>query len=651
MCGIAGYLDNKKNDFSSLLLMSKAMRHRGPDFQSTWHDKESGIGFAHSRLSIIDLSPAGNQPMHSHSERWVLIFNGEIYNHVSIRKKLENSYLNSNEKIKWKGRSDTETLVNAIDYWGIEKTLANLEGMFAFALWDKKNKELTLVRDRIGEKPLYYGWNNKKFFFASELETLNANPDFKRKICRDNLSLLVRYGYIPCPYSIYEGIFKLLPGSSLTISLEKHYLEPKFYWKSSDIVSSGIKNFWQGTEKEATLELEKLLTHSIEQQMIADVPLGVFLSGGIDSSTVTAIMQSISDKPVHTFSIGFHEHSFNEAKYAKKVADHLGTKHTELYVSAKEALEVVPKLHKIYSEPFADSSQIPTFLVSQMTREHVKVALSGDGGDELFGGYNRYTLSNQTLGLLFGMPLNLRKFFSKVVTKISPQNYLKLFGHINKILPSGLSQSDIGNKIHKVAKVINAKSAAELNVLLQSNWDFPEKLVKDSKEPSFDLNYSNKFSNSENVINNMMATDLNYYLPDDILCKVDRAAMSVGLETRVPYLNHNIVKFAWQLPLSMKIKKRTGKWILRQILYKYVPEKIMKRPKMGFSLPLGDWLRGPLKSWANDLLYNNPNLEEYFNVKLLNSIWQEHLSKKKNHENKIWTILVFLDWLNYNKHS
>ena len=537
MCGINGFYS--LSSFSSndvIIKMNSAISHRGPDTNGFWSDKKSGIVLGHQRLSIIDLSDAGNQPMKSNSTRYILTYNGEVYNHLEIRKELQKSI----PSIKWRGNSDTETLLEAIDFWGIEITLKKIQGMFAFGLWDQKKRCLILARDRVGEKPLYFGWqgegNKKSFLFGSELKALKVHPEFNGKINRDAIALQLRHNYIPAPYSIYKDIYKLQPGHYLEFKesdLTKNLLpNPKTYWSFTETVFSGNNNQLTISESHIQEDLEKYLQSSVRKQMISDVPLGAFLSGGIDSSTIVALMQSQSTNPIKTFTIGFNEDEYSEAKYAKKIAKHLGTDHTELYISSKEAIEVIPKLPIIYDEPFSDSSQIPTFLISQLAKKDVTVALSGDGGDELFCGYNRYVMSEKFWNIFRLMPQSFRKIFSSGLQSISTENWTT----ISKLLPGLKKYSNFGDKIHKGANVLKAKTSHELYYMLCSHWQNPTEAVINSKESGTLLTEFKPDFQGLNNQQQMMVLDFLTYLPDDILVKVDRAAMASSLETRIPFL-------------------------------------------------------------------------------------------------------------------
>lgn len=670
MCGLAGFLQTNGLGSSQAQAlaahMGKRILHRGPDDGGVWCDADVGIGLSHRRLSILDLSPAGHQPMVSLSGRYVIVFNGEIYNHLELRQELERGPLilalspegrgdmgGERGKISWRGHSDTETLLAGIDAWGIEVTVKKSIGMFAFAVWDREARTLTLGRDRLGEKPLYYGWQGDTFLFGSELKALKAHPAFHAEIDRNALVLLMRYNYIPAPYSIYQGIHKLLPGSLLTVSLQNRNTQPQRYWDVRQVVADGLAKPFMGSPGEAVDDLDKLLKDAVAQQMMADVPLGAFLSGGVDSSAIVALMQAQSSRPVRTFTIGFHEADYNEAEHAKAVARHLGTDHTELYVSPQQALDVIPRLPSLYCEPFADSSQIPTFLVSQLARQQVTVSLSGDGGDEFFGGYNRYVLGQRLWGKLSRLPVGLRQGLAQMLSRVSPQVWNHLLGPIQKLLPSSLAQANIGDKVRKGAGVMAARTPTDLYRLLVSHWPQPSELVIDATEPYTVLTDPGQQPQADHFVHLMMALDMITYLPDDILTKVDRAAMGVSLETRVPLLDHRVVEFAWRLPLDYKLRDGVGKWPLRQVLYKYMPRELIERPKMGFGVPIDSWLRGPLREWATDLLDEQRlRREGYFHPEPIRAKWLEHLSGKRNWQYHLWDVLMFQAWLeNQNNES
>ncbi len=640
MCGIAGVLSSVGRHVTAEAVsgMALALRHRGPDDAGVWVDADSGVALAHRRLAILDLTPAGHQPMVSANGRFVIVFNGEIYNHGDLRAQLRG--------VNWRGHSDTETLVAGFEQWGIRATIQRTVGMFAFAVWDRQAGTLTLGRDRLGEKPLYYGWQGETLLFASELKALRAHPAFAADIDRGALALLMRYSAVPAPYSIYRGIRKLVPGTLVTIVPGQMQAEPERYWDARRVVADGLASPYDGTPDDAVKELERVLRQAVAQQMLADVPLGAFLSGGVDSSTVVALMQAESMRPVRTFSIGFHEAGYNEAEHAAAVARHLGTDHTELYVSARQALDVIPRLPQLYCEPFADSSQVPTFLVSELARRHVTVSLSGDGGDELFGGYNRYVLGQRLWGRLSRAPMWLRASVARALLAVSPAAWNAVMAPVQAVLPTRLRQANVGAKLHKGAAVIAARDSADVYRLLVSLWHEPERLVLGAREPETVLTDAARQPRTDAFVHDMMALDLITYLPDDILAKVDRAAMAVSLETRVPLLDHRVVELAWRLPLDYKLRDGVGKWPLRQVLYKYVPRALIERPKMGFSIPIDHWLRGPLRDWAEGLLdVVHLRDQSYFDVNLVRSRWSEHLSGRRDWQYQLWNVLMFQQWL------
>jgi asparagine synthase (glutamine-hydrolysing) len=663
MCGFAGVLGNAKVSGELLRSMAFVIQHRGPNHQGVWYDTAEGIGMSHARLSILDLSSAGHQPMLSASGRYVIVFNGEIYNHSSLRADMEKGC----HAPDWLGHSDTETLLAGFDVWGIEATIKKTVGMFAFAVWDKEERTLTLARDRMGEKPLYYGWNRGVFLFASELKALRAYPCFDSEINRDTITLLLRHNYIPAPYSIYRGIFKLWPGTMLTLGKGNHSSCPwdvntppfelfqgngvslRPYWTLRNVVEQGQAHPFNGTENEAVSELEHLLTEAVLSQQIADVPLGAFLSGGVDSSAIVALMQTHAARPVKTFTIGFHEDDYNEAKFAKDVARHLGTEHTELYVSPDEAMAVIPRLPMLYDEPFSDSSQIPTFLVSQLARQQVTVSLSGDAGDELLGGYNRYLSASAIWKTIGRLPCWGRYALAHAIKKISPSRLDQLNNSISLIIPRKMHPTRVGDKAHKLAEILAANSPEFIYHYLFWHWKSPGDIVICGHEPPTILTNGNDLDLVAEFENQMMYLDAMSYLPDDILVKVDRAAMGVSLETRVPFLDHRVVEFAWRLPLDLKIRNGQGKWILRQVLNKYVPQKMIERPKTGFCVPIDSWLRGSLKKWAEALLDEDRlKREGYFNPVPIRQKWAEHLSGQRNWQYDLWDVLMFQAWLESN---
>ena len=638
MCGLAGYLGGRpiqEGQAQSLLqTMARAIAYRGPDSSGYWCNTDQQIGLGHRRLAIVDLSQAGHQPMFSPSRRYVLAFNGEIYNHLDLRREVELLSTAS-----WRGQSDTETLLAGFDVWGIEATVRRAVGMFAFAVWDTACNVLTLARDRIGEKPLYYGWQGDTFLFGSELKALKPHPAFRGEVDRNVLCLFLRYNYVPSPYAIYQGIAKLEPGCLLTVSMQNREPSIASYWSWSKLVNSSANRPQVATEKEAVDGLELVLKDAIGQQMVADVPLGAFLSGGVDSSTVVALMQAQSSQPIKTFTIGFSEANYSEAVYAKAIARHLGTVHTELYVTPEQALNVVPRLGCIYDEPFADSSQIPTLLVAQLARQQVTVSLSGDAGDELFCGYNRYKFAANYWKAASSIPKRLRGVLANGIAAVSPQTW----DYYARFLPL----TNPGDKLHKGAAAIRSQNIAELYLGLVSSWSHPEAIVIGGEEPT-GSGYINQRSDFEGLdeIHQMMALDTLTYLPDDILAKIDRAAMHVSLESRVPFLDHRVVEYAWQLPLKYKLRGQTTKWALREVLHKYVPPKLLDRPKMGFGVPIDIWLRGPLRNWAEGLLAEQRlRIEGYFNPAPIRKKWLEHLSGKRNWSSQLWAVLMFQTWL------
>ncbi|NWB53670.1 asparagine synthase (glutamine-hydrolyzing) [Pseudomonas sp. F8002] len=624
MCGFSGYFTNKKfsTDESSLLeAMGRSIINRGPDGGGYWFDSAAGIGLSHRRLAIVDLTAAGHQPMHSSSGRFVIAFNGEIYNHGELRALLEESGLSPT----WNGHSDTETLLECFEHWGIAKTLQATVGMFAIALWDTRQNELVLARDRLGEKPLYWGWQNDVLLFGSELKALKIHPAFCADIDRDALALYLRHNYVPAPYSIYQGIEKLKPGHYVRIAIDQRRSDVKAFpfWSFNRAVEAGLASPLQSDANAVVDTLEAQLSESIGMQMLADVPLGAFLSGGVDSSLVVGLMQKQSPRPVKTFTIGFSEAGFNEAEHALAVSRHLGTEHTEIYVQSKDALDVIPDLPNIYCEPFADSSQIPTFLVSRLARQQVTVTLSGDAGDELFGGYNPYQFAPRIWGKISQVPLPLRRFASATL----------------KALP-------IKGKVEKLVDILDTPSREDFYRQLVSHWKTPSSVVIGAKEPITVLDTSSAWPATQRYEEWMMAMDAQTYMADDILVKVDRAAMASSLETRVPMLDHRVVELAWRIPLDMKIRGGVGKWVLREVLYRHVPRELIERPKKGFSIPIATWLRGPLRDWSESLLDEGRlRREGFFHPAPIRRAWEQHLSGRADHSSKLWGVLMFQAWL------
>lgn len=629
MCGIAGFYSISNLETSEFrkasVNMLSSMKHRGPDDEGIWINKSNNLLFCQVRLSILDLSINGHQPMHSKTENFTIVFNGEIYNHKQIRKLL----IDDGCKVKWFGESDTETLIEAIEFWGIERTLKLIKGMFAFAIWDTLNCKLTLARDRFGEKPLYWGWQDDKLYFASELSSISCIPFFKAKINRDSLNQLLRFNYIPAPNSIYQCINKLLSGHFITIDFKNidRNLKSIPYWDLQNIINSPNFENHNLSTRDAVNLLDDKLTTVVDSQMLSDVPIGAFLSGGIDSSTIVSIMQKVSINPVKTFSIGFNNVKYDEAIYAKDIAKHIGTDHTELYINDKDVIDVVPKISEVFSEPFADSSQIPTFLLCEMVSKHVKVALSGDAGDELFGGYNQYKFTPEIWKYVKYLPIKIRKIGHNLLNNIELN---QKFEKLNYLLPS-INEIDFYKR-------------------MVTHWGNADEVVFDSKE---NMSYFKEFkglSSRYSYQENLMALDSLTYLSDDILVKVDRAAMANSLETRVPFLNDELFEFVWSLPFYLKIKDGSSKWILKELLNKYVPKQLVDRPKQGFSVPLAQWLREPLRDWAESLLASDRlKAENYFNEKIVRNIWELHLSGKKDYSLKLWSILMFQSWLEKNK--
>jgi asparagine synthase (glutamine-hydrolysing) len=650
MCGIVGYLSrNANSETHTVHAMLSTIVHRGPDDVGVWHDTGQGIWLGHRRLSILDLSPAGHQPMECPLGRYVIAFNGEIYNHRDLRSELKKAGAGETAGFMWRGHTDTETLLAGFAIWGIKATIERCTGMFAFAVWDRLERVLTLGRDRIGEKPLYYGWQGKGesacFLFGSEVKALKSHPSFVADIDRDALCLFMRHNYIPAPHSIYCGIYKLLPGHLLTVSVDRRVPVIEAYWSLANAAVAGNGSQLQGSPREIVDELENLLKSAVRQQMIADVPLGAFLSGGIDSSTVVALMQVQSDRPVKTFTIGFNEEGYNEAVHAKAVARHLGTDHTELYVTPQQALEVIPKLPSLYCEPFADSSQIPTFLVSQLARQKVTVSLSGDAGDELFSGYNRYVLAQNLWSKLSRAPVGLRSLAASGIRALSPITWNSIIGPLQALAPNSLRLANIGDKLHKGAAVLESRQIDDLYLGLLTHWN-PEEVVIGGREPATFLNGASPRLAGLDDVQRMMALDAMTYLPDDILVKVDRATMGMSLESRVPFLDHRVVEFSWRIPQAMKIRGGVGKWILREVLYRHVPKELIERPKMGFGVPIDVWLRGPLKDWAEALLDEGRlRREGFFSPGPIRAKWAEHLSGKRNWQYLLWDVLMFQAWL------
>jgi len=649
MCGIAGCWEPEGVPRDTLAARARAMAdtlvHRGPDTDGVWVDGRAGVALGFRRLAILDLTPQGHQPMASADGRYVIVFNGEIYNYLTLRASLEEE----GHAPAWRGHSDTEVMLAAFCAWGVERTLERLVGMFAFALWDSRERILHLARDRLGEKPLYYGRAGDAFVFGSELKALRAHPGFQAEVDREALALYLRYGYVPTPWSIYRGVRKLPPGMHLALSSEalaRHAdPSPNAYWSVEHAARAGLAEPFEGGDEAATKALDALLQDAIAGQMVADVPLGAFLSGGIDSSTVVALMQAQASRPVKTFTIGFHEDGYDEASHARAIAQHLGTDHTELYVTPREALDVVPLLPGLYDEPFADSSQIPTHLVARLARQRVTVSLSGDGGDELFGGYNRYFWATSLWRRVGWMPAGGRALLAGAITLLSPAAWDSLLRVFGPVLPAKVRQPAAGDKVHKLARMIGTADREALYENLVALWREPG-VVRGALDPICDTATRFGMVDAPEVAQHMMYLDAVSYLPDDILVKVDRAAMGVSLETRVPLLDHRVVEFAWRLPFRMKVRGGRGKWLLRRVLSQYVPSELFERNKMGFGIPLEHWLRGPLREWAEQLL-DAGRLERdgWFDPGPVRRLWEQHLSGAWNWQHPLWAVLMFQAWL------
>jgi asparagine synthase (glutamine-hydrolysing) len=620
--------------------MAAALQHRGPDDHGTWADPAAGIGLGHRRLAIQDLSMEGHQPMHSSDGRFVLIFNGEIYNFQDLKAQLEN------RGHTFRGHSDTEVMLATFTEYGVERGVEQFLGMFAFALWDRQTRQLHLARDRAGEKPLYYGWSRGVFLFGSELKALRAHPAWRSELDPAAITLFLRHNYIPCPYSVYRNISKLPPGSILSLNSARfarfETFTPQTYWRLWDAVERGVANPFAGDADAAVAKATALLSDSVSRQMISDVPLGAFLSGGIDSSTIVALMQRRSTRPVKTFSIGFTNPSHDEAPFAKAVAQHLGTDHTEFYVDPATLLNAVPRLAHVYDEPFADTSNIPTVLLCELARKNVTVCLSGDGGDELFGGYALYRKTEQLWKAISKLPTVLRTQISQGLhraatlgitgaTRVGANpRFLKRILRLSELLPSG--------------------SDRHLYRLLSSTCRFPQEWLRDPTDQTCAADA--RWEQLPALLPRMMYSDFISYLPDEILVKVDRAAMSVSLETRIPLLDHRIVEFAWSLPVSLKQNNGQGKWLLRQVLQQYLPRHLFDRPKQGFTAPVEEWIRGKLRDWAEDMLADSKLRQSgLFQERSVRQKWSEHCSRERDWGRPLWNILMLQAWLESHRAS
>ena len=643
MCGLAGFIDSAGNARETLQeqvsRMAATLAHRGPDDKGAWVDEAAGIALGFRRLSIIDLSSAAAQPMVSADGRYVVVFNGEIYNFRELRAELETT------GVRFRSASDTEVLLECVSRWGFEKTLKRIWGMFAIALWDREERALYLARDRVGKKPLFYGECGGIFLFGSELKALRAHPKFDSTIDRDALAAYVCFGYVPAPLSIYLSVRKLPPGHFARIR-SGYPAEIQSFWDPLTVVQEGLAGRFQQTDDEAANDLESLLSDAVGRRMISDVPLGALLSGGIDSSTIVALMQKQSARPIRTFTIGFADTAYNEAKAAKAVAQHLGTDHTELYVTPEETQAVIPRLPEMYDEPFADSSQIPTSIVCRLARGHVTVSLSGDGGDEVFAGYTRYALAEKIWSILGKTPAAIRNIAARTIRATPPDRLDATYRIFEPILPERWRQSHPADKARKFSELMHAGRPDDLYRRLVSLWRKPEELVVGGTEPVSVLDDPAVPRIIPDFTERMMYLDLITYLPNDILVKVDRASMAASLEMRSPLLDHRVIEWSWRLPMRFKQRGGQSKWLFRQVLYRYVPPALVERPKMGFGVPIGAWLRGPLREWAEALLDEQRlRREGFLRPEPIRKLWFEHLSDRCREDHRLWCILMFQAWL------
>ena len=637
MCGVTGYWGSYKfhsieERHNCLNDMTVALVHRGPDAGGMWFDDDNAVGLGHRRLSVQDLSEAGKQPMISSSDQFVISYNGEIYNFLEIRDEL------INKGSEFRGHSDTEVLLEAIQVFGLEATLQKCNGMFAFVLWDRKTKTLTLARDRVGKKPIYYGYHNGVLLFGSELKSLIRHPAFEKTINHDALLLLIKYSWISSPYCIFQNTKKLEPASYITFDSPNHFTgaKPKQYWSAYSVLQSSSKNIFNGSIEEAQDELETRLVNATQKRMVADVGVGALLSGGIDSSIVTAVMQSLSPRPIKTYSIGYHEQTHNEAEHAKKVSEYLGTEHHELYLEPKDSLEVIPKIPTIYDEPFADVSQIPTYLISKLARESVTVALTGDGGDEAFAGYTRYTRCMEQWNQYQKIPEILKPVLSNVSNVFS-----NALWQVNK---NRQCRSRKVGKYQKISRRINAVSAEDLFCRMNMRHAISDSLVFNANEPN-NIFTDYPVNSEASTLKNLQYIDYVNYMVDDVMAKVDRASMAVSLETRSPLLDYKVLELAWSLPDDYLCKGKIKKIVLKELLYKYVPKDLVDRPKWGFGVPIGRWLRDDLHEWASDLLSQDSiKRQGLFDVKLVNKFWQQQISGCAKHDTLIWSLLMFQSW-------
>lgn len=639
MCGFAGFLDltgTLGSDQLALVAtdMALAIEHRGPDDRSVWTDQAAGYSVAFQRLSIRDLSEAGQQPMVSTSKRYIIAFNGEVYSADRLRARLQS------EGATFRGHSDTEVILESIDRRGLEATLPELVGMFAISLWDRDTRELTLVRDRMGIKPLYYGFGEKCFVFGSQPKCFFSAPGWSPEVDRNVLASYLRFAYVPSPSSIYAGVSQVAPGEMVCVK-EGKVTDRRTYWDFKDVARTGVSTRATFDDADAIQKLDSLLGEAVEDRLVSDVPLGAFLSGGIDSSVVAALMQKRASSPIETFSIGFAEEEFNEAIYAKAVADHLGTKHHEMYVTAQDALDVIPKIPTYYDEPFADSSQIPTYLLSKLTKDHVTVALSGDGGDELFAGYTRYQMTESMMGGLSRLP----PFVLPLISTLARRTPDTVWDLLHPMVPKKYGVSPLRTRVKKAEAILKAGAAEQAFRQIVGQWQEPDQLVKGGVEQVDALWEGELRETIPDVVERMQCIDTLTYLPDDILTKVDRASMAVSLEARVPLIDHRVVEFVWSLPKHLKVRNGETKWLLRQVLYQYVPRELIDRPKMGFGVPIDLWLRGELRDWAEHLL-DEKRLEEegIFNPRPIREKFEQHLSGEISWHYMLWTILMFQAW-------
>jgi asparagine synthase (glutamine-hydrolysing) len=644
MCGISGawILPGGNEPLALVRAMLATLKHRGPDSQGSWADADHGVALAQARLAVVDLSPAGIQPMHSAGGRYTIVFNGEIYNHAQMRQRLERE---GGVRAPWRGHSDTETFLAAVEHWGLAQALQAATGMFAFALWDGQARRLTLARDRFGEKPLYYACTPRGLVFGSELKALLASGLVARELDRDAAASFLRFNNIPAPRSALRGVAKLPPAHLAEFDAPDAPARLQPYWSVAQAWRQGRAQPFRGTPEEATMALENRLAAVLKDQMLADVPLGAFLSGGIDSSTIVALMQAQSSQPVRTFSIGFEVDAYNEAELAKAVAQHLGTQHTELYVTPRDALDVIPHLADIYCEPFADSSQIPTHLVARMARQHVTVALSGDAGDEVFGGYNRYLFGPQVQHRMAAWPRPLRQAAAALLDALPPRQWDAIVQRLGGLLPGSARFKNAGEKLAKLAAALPARNTHELYESFVTHWPHPARLVRGASEGFHAPDWQALGLQDLGFAEQMMVQDAQGYLPDDILVKVDRAAMAVSLETRAPFLDHGLYEFAATLPLDLKIRQGVTKWLVRQVLYKHVPPALIDRPKVGFGIPIEHWLRTDLREWAESLLSREALLRVgVFEPEPVRKTWQEHLSGRRNLQHRLWCVLMYQAW-------